>query len=341
MESLDYGVYDWDLDASRVYISPTLAIMLGLPTDNLIHPANWATFVHPDDLPVYRRMMIAYLKGEAARFECDYRYRSGDGTWRWIRQHGVAERAPDGHVCRMVGAARDITEIRQHARELQSAKAEVAAAHRLGAAEAPAQDVERYALAMESLSHGLYDWDLETGTIYYSPSLRIVLGLSASELSIPEDWTERIHPADLPLFQRTLAEHLKGETARFECEVRYRTGDGTWRWARQHARTGACGAWWGRPATSPRSSSASASCTAPRPPSPIRARSRRRTSRRTASATRSRWSRSTNTSMTGTSRPTRSICRRRCAPCSACRPRRRSPTGPTASIPTTGCSTGA
>src|ERR1700704_2524086 len=121
MESIDYGVYDWDVDAARVYITPTLALMLGLPTENLIHPARWETFVHPDDLPVYRRAMIAYLKGESARFECDYRYRAGDGSWRWIRQHGVAKRAPDGRVTRLVGAARDITELRRRQHELQSA----------------------------------------------------------------------------------------------------------------------------------------------------------------------------------------------------------------------------
>ena len=234
MESLDYGVYDWDLEAGRVYASPTLGIMVGVAKDDLIHLANWASYVHPDDLPVYRRTMIAYLKGETLRFECDYRYRAGDGTWRWIRQHGVAQRGPDGRVRRMVGAARDVTEIMQRQRELQSAKAEVAAAQRPHAVEAGAQDVERYALAMESLSQGLYDWNLETGTIYYSPALRIVLGLSASELSTAQDWTDRIHKNDLPLFRRTLVAHLKGETPRFECEVRYRTGDGTWRWARQH-----------------------------------------------------------------------------------------------------------
>src|ERR1043166_1700686 len=80
MESIDYGVYDWDVDGARVYVTPTLALMLGLSTENLIPPARWEMFVHPDDLPVYRRTMIAYLRGESARLECDYRYRAADGS---------------------------------------------------------------------------------------------------------------------------------------------------------------------------------------------------------------------------------------------------------------------
>src|SRR5262249_44010748 len=38
---------------------------------------------------------------------------------------------------------------------------------------------------------------------------------------------------DMPRYRHTLAQHLKGETPRFECDTRYRRTDGTWGWARQ------------------------------------------------------------------------------------------------------------
>ena len=44
---------------------------------------------------------------------------------------------------------------------------------------------ERYALAMESINYGLYDWDLETDAVYFAPSLRILLGLTSAALSKP------------------------------------------------------------------------------------------------------------------------------------------------------------
>ena len=37
---------------------------------------------------------------------------------------------------------------------------------------ARAGDEERYALALESIDHGVYDWDIVKGTVYYSPLLR-------------------------------------------------------------------------------------------------------------------------------------------------------------------------
>ena len=92
----------------------------------------------------------------------------------------------------------DVTEARQRDRELETAKAEAAAAYRQGgSADAPTTATEeRYALAMELINFGLYDWDLETDAIYFAPNLRIVLGLPSTVLKTTEDWRKRIHPAD-------------------------------------------------------------------------------------------------------------------------------------------------
>jgi PAS domain S-box-containing protein len=234
LESVNYAFYDWDIEKGFVHASPMMSIMLGPSPEALTVPGSWPNWIHPDDRPVHRRAMIAHLKGETPRLECEYRYRSPDGSWRWLRQHGIAQRGPDGRALRMVGAARDVTEIKQRARELQSAKAEVAAAQRGNLAEDNQPDGERYALAMESINFGVYDWNIAAGTIHYSPALRIILSLTANELATPEDWTNRVHPNDLPRYRRALIEHFKGETPRFECDMRYRTGDGFWRWARMH-----------------------------------------------------------------------------------------------------------
>jgi len=236
MQSINYAIYDADLEGGEVYFSQALRNMLGMkPDDPALTTGNIVETIHPDDRPPYREAIVKHLKGGTPRFECDFRFLAPDKSWRWCRQHGVAVRHPDGRAYRIVGAMSDVTESRQRDRELETAKAEVAAAYRQG--DAPAGPVtaneERYALAMESISYGLYDWNLESATIYYAPSLRILLGLPSSALSTPEDWGKRIHPGDRPLFDRRLVEHLKGETPRFECDVRYRTEDGTWRWARQ------------------------------------------------------------------------------------------------------------
>src|SRR5260370_6791077 len=93
---------------------------------------------------------------------------------------------------------------------------------------------ERYALAMEAVNESIYDWNIRSGEIFFSPRLYAVLGMLPEQLRTPDDWVERIHPADLPYYKEAMRAHFKGESDRFVCEYRYRGGDGSWRWARQH-----------------------------------------------------------------------------------------------------------
>jgi PAS domain S-box-containing protein len=237
MQSINYAVYDADLEGGEVFFSEQLRNMLGMkPNDPALTTGNITEAIHPDDRPAYREAIVEHFRGETPRFEVDFRFKAADGSWRWCRQHGVALRHPDGRAYRIVGAMSDITEARQRQRELETARAEAAAAYRQGEGGAGPMTAneERYALAMESINYGLFDWNLETRKIYCAPNLRIMLGVATDALSDPSEWLNRIHPSDLPQVRRLLVEHLKGDSPRYVCEMRFRTDDGTWRWIRHY-----------------------------------------------------------------------------------------------------------
>jgi PAS domain S-box-containing protein len=93
---------------------------------------------------------------------------------------------------------------------------------------------ERDALALQSINESVYDWNVETDEVYFSPSLRVMLGLAPDQPVTREGWASLIHPDDQPLHRERLLAHFRDETPRFEAEFRYRASDGQWRWARQH-----------------------------------------------------------------------------------------------------------
>ena len=109
----------------------------------------------------------------------------------------------------------------------------------------------------QSINESVYDWNLETDEVYFSPSLRVMLGLAPDQPITREAWADLIHPEDQKRHRETLLAHFRGETKRFESEFRYRAADGRWRWARQHGiararrATAASAAWSAPPATSP------------------------------------------------------------------------------------------
>jgi len=97
--------------------------------------------------------------------------------------------------------------------------------------EALRESQERYELAARAANDGLWDWDLESGALYFSPRWRSMLGAGESELrGAPEEWFDRVHPEDLERVRAALSAHLEGLTEHFEHEYRMLHENGSYRW---------------------------------------------------------------------------------------------------------------
>jgi diguanylate cyclase (GGDEF)-like protein/PAS domain S-box-containing protein len=99
------------------------------------------------------------------------------------------------------------------------------------AEEALRESEERYALAARGANDGLWDWDLGTGRVYYSPRWADMLGIADSELRrVPEEWLDRVHPEDVDRLRAEIDTHIMGVSENLEHEYRIRHEDGDWRW---------------------------------------------------------------------------------------------------------------
>ena len=97
--------------------------------------------------------------------------------------------------------------------------------------EALRRSEQRYALAASAANDGLWDWDLKTDEVYYSPRWKAALGYAGHEIgSSSSEARDRIHAEDRPHFEQVLWQHLQGRTPHFEAEYRMRHRDGTYRW---------------------------------------------------------------------------------------------------------------
>ncbi len=90
---------------------------------------------------------------------------------------------------------------------------------------------ERYALAFRGANDGLWDWNLKTNEIHFSPRWKSMLGWEDHQIgNNPEEWFQRVHPEDLGKLREAIASHLAGMSPHFEHENRMLHKDETYRW---------------------------------------------------------------------------------------------------------------
>ncbi|HEY0944366.1 MAG TPA: response regulator [Opitutaceae bacterium] len=90
---------------------------------------------------------------------------------------------------------------------------------------------ERLRLALDSTQIGIFEWNLSSNQLYYSPGLWTMLGYQPGQIAgTPEAWAALIHPEDLFTYRAGVQQQLAGEALFVAPEYRVRTGAGDWRW---------------------------------------------------------------------------------------------------------------
>src|SRR5581483_6592334 len=103
---------------------------------------------------------------------------------------------------------------------------------RLQDAESRARDFEeRYQLLLSGADDGLWDWDLATEQIHYSPRWKQLLGYADDEIQDDlEEWRSRIHPEDRARALANFQHYFNGLSSTLAFEARMLHKDGQYRW---------------------------------------------------------------------------------------------------------------
>ena len=96
---------------------------------------------------------------------------------------------------------------------------------------------ERFNLAVTGSNDGLWDWNIVTGEMYYSPRFEQLLGYYELELGNSMDkLMSRVHPEDKVATDDAFSSHLK-HRAPFDVEIRLQTKLGNYRWFRSRGQS--------------------------------------------------------------------------------------------------------
>jgi PAS domain S-box-containing protein len=199
-----------------VYVSPQLETVLGYTREDLQRGRYWES-VHEDDRArVQAEDERTNETGEPYRVQ--YRQRTKDGRWVWIRDEAVLVRDRHGDPLFWQGIRFDITA--QKEAEQQVRKAE-----------------ERFRAIVEHIPAVVYvdpvEWPAET--VYVSPELERMLGITAEEWTEDVDsWERAIHPDDRETIVRDYLAFLETPD-QWSREYRFIARDGRLVWVHDEA----------------------------------------------------------------------------------------------------------
>ncbi|MUM77901.1 PAS domain S-box protein [Pseudodesulfovibrio sp. F-1] len=90
---------------------------------------------------------------------------------------------------------------------------------------------QRYALVVKASNDGIWDWDIDSGSVFYSARYKAILGYVGHEFPDTLDsWKNAVHPDDLANVLAANASCAQGCADQFEVEFRMRHKDGSYRW---------------------------------------------------------------------------------------------------------------
>ena len=90
---------------------------------------------------------------------------------------------------------------------------------------------ERWRFALEGGNQGVWDWDVQTGDIFFSDSYKKLYGYGPDDLKGRiEEWEGIIHPDDKERMGKALEEHFASSNPYHESIYRVKTKDGNYKW---------------------------------------------------------------------------------------------------------------
>ncbi len=172
---------------------------------------------HPDDREIFDQSINLAIS-QGIPYKIELRILPASGHIRYVEIRGETIYSESGEVIQLLGTVMDITERKQAEAALRISE-------------------ERFYLAFEGCAMGLWDWNVQTGEVYFSSRWKTMLGYEVEEIEDSfQSWERLLHPEDLPQAQAAIEAHFQGKTSIYEVEFRMLTKSGEWKWILAQAR---------------------------------------------------------------------------------------------------------
>ena len=213
-DSSDHGFVMADMEGRITYMNPALCQMAGVakPDDAI---GKRSTTYYPEGYMLRRTMEILPTLLKEGHWEGELVV-SPAGKTMYVVQNSFLIRDENGNPFRLAAVISDITERKRAEEALRAGN-------------------ERYELAVQGVGVGIWDYDIRTGKVYYSPRWKALFGYEEDDIGDSlEDWSRLVHPDERDQILKFQEDFLAGSSSTVSVEYRLRHKDGSYRWIIAH-----------------------------------------------------------------------------------------------------------
>lgn len=213
-ETMPDILYVFDIQTkSAIYINKEVKNILGYEPQDILEmgSAMTETLIYSQDLYLmlkHYRLLGKNRQINTRGFNVRAVHKNGEVIWLHLRS-AVFSKDTNGNVTQIICIAQDISEMQW-------------------AAERLAEREQQYRLALSAANDGIWDYNLKTRELYFSPRWKEMLGYTESEFpNTYEACYNALLPEDAALATQALNDFLKGNTPDFKIISRFRHKDGS------------------------------------------------------------------------------------------------------------------
>lgn len=212
LQSSNIGIWSREFDEDIIEIDDTTAVIFGLNSkQEVTNYQQFTSCIHPED----RKRVEAAVKLSLDRgddYFADFRVIRPDKTVHFIAARGRVHQDVITGARYMTGVCWDVTDrIRLEDQTVE---------------------FEGRKVAMDDITDGWWDWNLETNEQYMSPKFKAMFGYQDHELAnLRDTWENIIFPADLKISQFNYEKHIKTEGKHLyflEARFKHKNGQTIW-----------------------------------------------------------------------------------------------------------------
>jgi len=219
VSSTGTGFWSFNINEVSLWCSHEYSSILGInPIDlNSNLHSNFLYFIfdriHPDDQELTKKNFYNYINTPDNLFELIFRIRHNDGHYIWLCTRGKGQKESNGIINEIWGTYIDISEQKKIEGNLKESELRNKILN------------ERFSLAAESASLGIWDIDLIDRSVIWNDYMYKMLDLDVNiSLEYTKTFLKNVHPDDIELIKNEFNNCLSGKNI-FNCSYRIITPD--------------------------------------------------------------------------------------------------------------------